>query len=141
VGLDGFESFFWDNEVMTAQDHARADYRLLGALRQGSRNFYCASEEPAELPTWRFGAYAFEMVQREEGSVDYAGGIEAFTPRVLLIAGTCGDLQSSFQESYNLPALPTAELVRIDGAGHFTLFLQYAEQTLAAIRSYLAGEP
>jgi hypothetical protein len=30
VGLDVFESLFWDNEIMTAQDHARADYRLLG---------------------------------------------------------------------------------------------------------------
>ncbi|HEU4578965.1 MAG TPA: alpha/beta hydrolase [Polyangiaceae bacterium] len=141
VGLDVFESLFWDNEVMTAQDHARADYRLLGVLRRGSRSFYCASQEPVEVPSWRFGAYAFEVVQREEGSTDYARGIEAFAPRVLLIAGTCGDLQTSFQQAYNLPALPRADLVRIEGAGHFTLFLDYAPQTLAAIRAYLAEAP
>jgi hypothetical protein len=127
--------------VMTAQDHARADYRLLGALRNGSQNFYCSSQEPAEVPIWRFGAYAFEMVRREEQGIDYARGIEAFVPRVLLIAGTCGDLQASFQEAYNLPAIPSGELVSIEGAGHFTLFLEHAAETLAAVRAYLGETP
>ena len=57
--------------------------------------------------------------------------------RTLVVAGTCGDLGAPFQRTYNLPSLPGAELAAIDGAGHITLFLEHADETVATIRAFL----
>lgn len=141
VSLGVFESFFWDNEVLTSQNHEQADYRLLGALRQGTQGYYCSGQAAQEFPIWRFGAYAFEMLPRAQGDLDYSRGFDASAAPVLLLAGSCGELGASYQRDFNLPVLPGADFVSIEGAGHISLFLGFAPQTVAAIRGFLDAHP
>jgi pimeloyl-ACP methyl ester carboxylesterase len=135
------ETFFWDNEVITAQNHEQADFRILGILRPATEGYYCGGQEPEEYPIWRFGAYEFGVVVGEEHGLDYAAGIGAYTSRILVVAGTCGELGADFQREFNLPALPSPDFESIEGAGHLTLFLEHAAQTVEAIRSYLERKP
>jgi proline iminopeptidase len=139
--LTVLESVFWDNEVMTAQDHEQADYRLLGTLRAATAGYYCRGQEPEEYPIWRFGAYEFGVVVEEEHGFDYAEGIDAYAGKVLVLAGTCGEIGADFQRAFNVPALPNPDFETIDGAGHLTLLLGYAGPTVDAIRSYLDRNP
>jgi len=130
-------SILWDNEVLSLENHAQADYRVLGVLREASQEYYCAGQAAEEYPVWRFGAYSELAVTREENGFDYRTGIEDYHAGTLLIAGSCGNLGRDFQNAFNLPSLPNAELASIDGAGHITLFLEYAAATLAAVRGFL----
>jgi len=138
-GLTTLAGILWDDEVLSLQDHAQADYRVLGALREASQSSYCPGQLAEEYPIWRFGAYSLLAVTDQENGFDYRTGIEAYMGRTLLLAGTCGDLGSPFQTAFNLASLPHAETATVDGAGHITLFLEHAAATVAAIRSFLDG--
>lgn len=136
-GLTTLASILWDNEAVSLQDHAQADYRVLGALREASQSYYCAGQSAEEYPIWRFGAYSELAVTEQENGFDYRAGIDAYTGATLVVAGTCGDLGIDFQRPFNLPALPGAEVSTIDGAGHISLFLEHAETTVGAIGAFL----
>jgi proline iminopeptidase len=136
-GLATLASILWDNEVLSLEDHAQADYRVLGTLREASQDYYCAGQRAQEYPVWRFGAYSELEVTSEENGFDYRSGIEGYHGGTLLVAGSCGNLGRDFQNAFNLPSLPNAEMTSIEGAGHITLFLENAAATLAAIRSFL----
>lgn len=136
-GLTTLAGILWDDEVLSLQDHAQADYRVLGTLREASQDSYCAGQTAEEYPLWRFGAYSELAVTEQENGFDYHAGIEAYGAGTLLLAGSCGDLGDEFQRAFNLPSLPNAETSTIDGAGHITLFLENAAATVAVIRSFL----
>lgn len=107
-------------------------------MRDSTAGFYCEGQEPAEYPIWRFGAYAFEMVQRAESGIEYARDIADFKGPVTLVAGSCGDLSAEFQRAYNQPLLRRSQLQEIDGAGHIDLFLSHSAETVARVRDALA---
>lgn len=94
-------------------------------------------------PTWRFGAlhhHAFTHSRNTpSASFDFAAGIGAFRGGILVVAGTCGAVNADFQRRYNLASLPGAQVVTVAGAGHLTLFLEYAGQTVDAIQGFLAA--
>lgn len=136
-GLAALTGILWDDEVLSLQDHAQADYRVLGALREASQDYYCPGEAAEEYPLWRFGAYSELAVTAQEDGFDYRAGIDAYRGGTLLVAGTCGNLGRDFQSAFNLPSLPDAETATIDGAGHITLFLEHAAATVAAIGRFL----
>lgn len=131
----------WQNEYLSPQDHAAADYKVFVAIQESTRNFYCEGQDPDPYVMWRYGAVASEATLariREAGAAfDWTTGIEAFTGRSTIIAGECGALGAPVQEEHNVNAIPGVGLTRIDGAGHITLFTSHAEQTLAALRATL----
>src|SRR5690606_11146254 len=116
-----------------------ADYKAIEILPRSSRNWTCDKHIIEHYPFWRFGAYHYYIVQlntfRLPDDFNWASGIENFKGNISIIAGTCGALSESFQRTYNLKALPQAELQAIPEAGHISLFTDYADQTTAAIRS------
>ena len=138
VSASVLESVFWQNEVLTSADHAQADFNLLGELRRGTDGYYCDGQKPHAYPIWRFGAYALEVVpQTERGDFDHRAGIERFAGSTLVVAGSCGELGAAFQREYQLPLLPNAQLVSVEAAGHISLFIDHASQTVAAITDFL----
>lgn len=141
IGFAAVEDFFWQNELLTSSDHAAADYKANNLLPEASRSFTCSGEVPSEYPMWRFGAFHHHVLthtnQAPDDDFNWAEDIVNFQPEVLVVAGTCGAAGANFQQTYNLEALPRARFTIISGAGHLTLFLDYAEETLAALRAYL----
>jgi proline iminopeptidase len=139
--IDG-QDFFWQNELLTSKDHAAADYKALEVLPESSRHWTCDNSIIENYPMWRFGAYHYYMVQKNSyhlpGNYNWAKGIENFKGPVSIIAGTCGALSENFQKETNLKTLPYAGFTAIAGAGHITLFTDFATQTIAAVRKNLA---
>ena len=135
------QDFFWTNELLTSSDHAAADYKAVALLPLASKGFYCPGSAPDTYPMWRFGALHHHVVafadRRVGDAFVWTVGFERFAPRVQLIAGSCGDAGADFQRAYNLPSLSNARLDVVEGAGHMTLFSDYAAQTLAALKTYL----
>ncbi|HKP55764.1 MAG TPA: hypothetical protein VJV78_03525 [Polyangiales bacterium] len=125
---------------MSAQDHAEADYRLLGVMREATHGFNCAGRLDEEVPLWRFGAFAYATVLEQEHDWDYARGIERFAKPVLIIAGTCSDLDFDFQRNFNLPVFPSARIERLEDTGHNDFFLIRADQSLDLVRSFLSQD-
>lgn len=135
----------WQNEFLSPQDHAAADYKVLTAIREATRSFYCPVQEPEPYTLWRYGAISSEVVLariREAGDAfNWAEGIDRFGGEVLLVAGTCGALRAEVQTRYNLDELPGARFEAIDGAGHITLFTSKLPDTLEVLRSFLKEYP
>ena len=131
---------FWGNSVLSAQDHAEADYRLFGVMREATHGFNCEDRLDVEVPLWRFGAYAYATILELEHDMDYARGLESFTKPVLIIAGTCSDLAFDFQRTFNLPEFPSARIERFEDTGHSDFFLQRADQSLDVVRAFLSAE-
>lgn len=142
VNFTAGEDFFWQNEILTSSDHAAADYKAVALLPEASRSFTCSGDPPPDYPMWRFGSLHHHVLTHTSHApgddFNWADSIEQFDAELLVIAGTCGAADADFQQTYNLEALPRAHLTVISGAGHLTLFLDHADATLQALRSYLA---
>ena len=138
--LDG-QDFFWQNELLTSSDHAAADYKAIEVLPKSSRNWTCNNSIIENYPMWRFGAYHYYIVLQNAyklpGDYNWAKGIENFKGHITIIAGTCGALSEDFQRKTNLKTLPGASFTSIIGAGHITLFTDFTEQTIKAIKNAL----
>lgn len=142
IGFSDAEDFFWQNEILTSTDHAAADYKAIALLPAAARTFNCTGEaEP--YPTWRFGAFRHHVLthtaQAPRGAFDWADGFARFGGEVLLLAGACGAAGEAFQRAHNLPSLPGARLQAVTDAGHMSLFTDFAPQTLATLRDFLAA--
>jgi len=142
VPFTAAEDFLWQNEVLTSSDHAAADYKAVHLVAEASRSYTCDGRRPPEDPMWRFGAlhhHALTHSRHAPGaSFDFAAGIDAFRGGILVVAGTCGAGGAEYQRAHNMAALPGARLATVAGAGHVSLFVEYAGQTVDAIRGFLA---
>ena len=138
--IDG-QDFFWQNELLTSKDNAVADYKALEVLPESSRHWTCDNSIVKNYPMWRFGAYFYYIVQKNTYRLpkdyNWAKGIENFKNRIFIIAGTCGALSENFQKETNLKTLPNARFTAITGAGHISLFTDFASETIAAVRNAL----
>jgi proline iminopeptidase len=132
----------WDSQLLSPDDHARADYhRLLGMRDSQPRLHQRRDRDPA--PVWRLGAVANHCLTNagmKEGKAayDFTAHLGAFSRRVLFLAG--GDdevLGTAFQERQRA-FYPASDLVTIAGAGHDVDWTHPAE-TLAAIHAYLGA--
>ena len=139
--FDAVEDFFWQNELLTSSDHAAADYKALTLVPNASAGFTCNGRPPPDDPMWRFGAFHHHVLTHgaaaPTGDFSWADGIDAYRGPLVLLAGSCGDAGASFQRAYNLPAIPRADVRVIEGAGHISLFIDYANATVDVLRTVL----
>lgn len=138
--LDG-QGFFWQNELMSSKDHATADYKAVGLLRESSRNWTCDHSIIEHYPFWRYGAYHYYVVMNDmyrlPHDYNWAYGIESFDGPITVISGTCGALSENYQKKTNLLTLPDAYFIPVKDANHITLFTDYATGTIAAVKGAL----
>jgi proline iminopeptidase len=129
----------WDNQFLTPDDHARADYHRMLGLRDSQPKFHQSTVDPA--PCWRLGAIANRCVQKAgmkdgKANYDFTDHLAAYPQRVLFIASALNEvIGTAFQERQR-QYYPAADLVTIANAGHDLQWTHPAE-TLAAIHSYL----
>ncbi len=137
--FDG-QDFFWQNEILSSKDHASADYKAIEVLPKSSRHWTCDNSIITNYPFWRFGSYHYYIVQKNvsklAGNYKWTTGIENFGGHITIITGTCGALSLDFQ-NINLRSLPGADLKIINGAGHISLFTDFADSTIATVRAAL----
>lgn len=137
------EGLFWENEVLTSSDHAAADYKAIVILPDANRTFTCDGSIP-EDPIWRFGVFHHHVLTHtgHAPGKNFNWGIDelnTFPNEILLVAGTCGAASRDFQQRYNLPHLSNTKLEVIPGAGHMSLFTDYANELLEVMRDHLSG--
>jgi proline iminopeptidase len=151
INVDLFDpamnAMFWQTELLSPSSHEAMDYRALMMLLNGKQtNYFCDPEHPPAYPVWRPGAYVEYLrglrmgggsgLSAPEFEFDFARGLDTFSRRVLLVAGSCSALGPEFQRRYHLPLFADAELVTIQNAGH-RLFVERFDDVLSALEDYL----
>jgi len=70
-------------------------------------------------------------------SYDYAFGLQAFEPEVLLIASECSALGTPFQREYHVGLFKRVILAEVADAGH-RMFVEQYPTVLELVRGYLS---
>ena len=131
----------WDDEFLTPDDQARADYHRMLGVCCSQPKFHLSAKDPA--PVWRLGAVANKCVtssgiRNGKATYDFTDHLSAYTQRVLFVASAWNELIGvAFQERQRA-FFPTTDLVTIADAGHDFHWVQPAA-TLAAIHAYLTA--
>jgi proline iminopeptidase len=131
----------WDDQFLTADDHARADYHRMLGVRDSQPKFHQSTVDPA--PVWRLGAAANhclmgKAVKDGKAAYDFTDHLSAYTKRVLFIASAWNEVIGTAFQDRQRQFFPSADLVTIPDSGHDMDWTHPAE-TLAAIHAYLAG--
>lgn len=132
--------YLWQNEVLTPDDHALADYKLMTVSRPALEQLSCDPSHPSRYPMWRLGAMVQLYSARTFANADYRAAAAAFAGRVRIIATRCGPLAATFQRQHVLPLFAHADVIELgDGIDHLTLFDRGRVGVLAASRDFLAA--
>jgi proline iminopeptidase len=129
----------WDGQLLTADDHARADYHRMLGLRYSQPKYHQSETDPALV--WRQGAIANRCLMQsaiKDGKAvfDFTDQLAAYTTPVLFVASARNEvIGAAFQERQK-QFFPAANLVTIPDSGHDMQWTHPAE-SLAAIRAYL----
>jgi proline iminopeptidase len=131
----------WDDQFLTPDDQARADYHRMLGVRDSQPKFHQSTVDPA--PVWRLGAVANHCLMNSavkdgKAAYDFTDHLGAYTKRVLFIASALNEVIGvAFQEKQR-QFFPSADLVTIADSGHDMQWTHPAE-TLAAIHAYLGA--
>jgi proline iminopeptidase len=140
VTSEWLNDYVWEGQLMTADDHARADYiRLLG-MKEGQPKYHLDEVHPA--PVWRLGAVANHCVMdsaMKDGKpvYDFTDHLAAYTTPVRFIASSKNEVIGTAFQERQLHFYPSADLVTIQDSGH-DMEWTHPTETFAAIRSYLS---
>jgi proline iminopeptidase len=144
VFSENLNDVVWDNQFLSPDDHARADYEMLIGMRDGQPKLHQQTDHDPE-PVWRLGAIASRCLQGsgiKDGKAvyDFTTHLGAFTTPVRFIASSDDEvLGVAFQQKQRL-YYPTSDLVTIPHSGHDVTWTHPAE-VVAAIRAYLSALP
>ncbi len=135
--------FAWSAQFFSADDHIRMDYQMaIGA--EGSQPRNNTRKGPGAEPSWRQGALANRYMQEDgqDGSgkftYDFTTNLQAFTGRVLLIAGGRSEVLGVPLQEEQRPLYRNAVLKVVAGGGHDVHWTHTAE-VMEQIRLFLAA--
>ena len=127
----------WQDQFMTASDHARADYiDSLGALH----GMPAEHNDPSNVaPRWRSGAVVrAALLDLGRGTpFDWTTHLAAFARPVLFLRGELNTAATLEHQQELAAAYPNASIVTLAGVGHQMQWERQAEY-LAEVRAYLA---
>ena len=129
----------WSSRFLTPDDHARADFALMIAMRDAQPKFHLQVDDPA--PVWRLGAIAHHCVMAAgmkggKPAYDFTDHLAAFTKPVLFVGSELNEVTGAAFHARQRAVYPSSTLVTITGSGHDFQWTHAAE-TLAAIHAYL----
>lgn len=140
VGAAWVNEYLWQNELLTPDDHALADFKLMTVSQAALAQISCDPEHPSHYPMWRLGAQVRAEYDRVFGRSDFRDGMAAHPSPVLIVATGCGPLRASFQRARVAPVFREAKVVELgDGADHLNVFDRAREPLLEALRGFLSA--
>ncbi|MBK7594089.1 MAG: alpha/beta hydrolase [Gemmatimonadetes bacterium] len=132
----------WTTQFFSPDEHVRMDYQMaIGAKGAQPRNN--VRQGPGAEPSWREGAFANRYLQEDgqDGAAkfnyDFTANLQAFTGRVLLIAGARSEVLGPTLQQAQRPLYRTATLKIVDGGGHDVHWTHTAE-VMGHVRAFLA---
>jgi proline iminopeptidase len=132
--------YLWQNETMTPDDHARADYKLMSVSQRALAQISCDPSHPSHYPMWRLGALVRAESARVFAHADFRPAMAAHRGPVLIIASDCGPLDATFQRAEVAPVFEDARVVTLgSGVDHLNLFDRGREPLLEALRGFLGA--
>jgi proline iminopeptidase len=130
------EDPLWAREIVTPEDHARADF-LLGSLelyripRLGTHG---------TTPQFRPGSVVFKYLDYQwfsQNDYDFTAGLSAFARPVWILAGTDDHVLGYDFQRQQAPLFRDATLVALPGDGHNDPVMGSAPRTIGYVRQYL----
>jgi proline iminopeptidase len=141
VFAEWLNDYAWDSQFLSPDDHARADYQMVVAMRDSQPRFHQSTVDPE--PIWRLGAVAATCVQNlgmtdGKPTYDFTNHLGAYSSHVLFIASDQNEVIGAAFQDRQRAVYPSSELVVTPNTGHDLLWTNPAE-ALAAIHSYLTA--
>jgi proline iminopeptidase len=127
----------WADELMSADDHARADYMLAMPVLAGAPREHNDPANPS--PFWRKGAVVHKRLPQlalDQG-FDWTIHLGEFRPKVLFLRGELNEDMPLEQQQELASHYASSEIITVAGVGHEVMWERQAE-CLAHIRAYLA---
>lgn len=140
----GYLDMSWSSSSISPLDHERLDFRMLGMLTSGVRNFFKDPDNPPPWPVWRVGGLALltweASILNSAGaySYDFTQGLGDYEGRVLLVGSQYSPIGYAFQERRHLPLFRNASCLRIEDSGHRMITEQWAALE-GGVRAFLEG--
>lgn len=145
IELDFFSEWLndyaWAQRIISPDDHARADYlHALAMLGDAQPGYHQSTDDRS--PVWRLGAVANAAVQADglidgRPAWDFTVGLPQFSGKVLFeVSANDTVLGEAFQRR-QATFYPSAELVRIEDAGHDHPWT-HPKESMRPVFSYLA---
>jgi proline iminopeptidase len=130
--------YLWQNQLLTPNDHALADYKLMSVTPAALEQLSCDPKHPSHYPMWRLGAKVRADAARTFDSADFRPGMAAQRSPVLIVASGCGPLSASFQRAHVAPVFRSARVAEL-GAGidHLNIFDRGLTELLEQLRGFL----
>lgn len=139
-GADWVNEYLWQNELVTPDDHALADFKLMTVSEPAVGQISCDPGRPSHYPIWRLGAQVRAEYARVFADSDFRDGMAAYPGPVLIVATGCGPLRASFQREHVARVFRDARVVELgDGADHLNVFDHAREPLLEALRGFLSA--
>lgn len=137
----GYLDMNWSLDGMSAADHERLDWQMMGLLDSGVRKLNCDEDDLPPWPVWRPGGLAliaWEASLFQQGRLDFdlTAGMAEYPGRVLFVGTECSPLGSDFQEAGNMTHFGDAELLHIEDSGHRLVTEQF-DALEAGLRGWL----
>jgi proline iminopeptidase len=121
--------FGYQYNMYQGSDHPQAGYR-------------CEGGGPGEGEFWRPGTRVANRFLQQAVDADgnfnisLVEGVDAFTSRVLFMAGECGKIIGPEWQKQQMKLFPNAELAVVLAAGH-EMFAENPQASITAVREYL----
>ena len=130
--------YLWQNEVLTPDDHALADFKLMSVSLPALAQITCDPSQPARYPMWRLGAKVRADFARVFADADFRAGMASYPHPVLIVATGCGPLNADFQRQHVAPVFVSARVAELGaGVDHLNIFDRGREQLLGELRGFL----
>ncbi|HXK20966.1 MAG TPA: alpha/beta fold hydrolase, partial [Polyangiaceae bacterium] len=111
--------YLWQNEVLTPDDHALADFKLMSVSVPALAQLSCDPSHPSHYPMWRLGAKVRADFARVFADADYRPAIATHRSPVLIVGTGCGPQGAAFQRRHVAPVFAQARVVEMaDGVDH-----------------------
>jgi proline iminopeptidase len=123
LGSEGYMDMMYSSELITPREHESLDFRMLGMLTSGVRDYFCDRENPPDWPVWRVGGLALLVWEKAllDGTAyhyDFTTGAENYDGEVLFAGSSCSPIGYAFQEKCNQRVFRNAHVLRIEDCGH-----------------------
>ena len=133
--------FIWNNEFISNDSHAKADYSLMVSIAEDPHPLYHFNHSDP-MPWYRYGAVVSEALPNSRTdangnpSWDETKNLYLFTNEALFIRGELNEIMNYEFHLEQMSDYPNASLVTINSVGHDLIWVKYAEVE-TAIRNYL----